>query len=76
MQKVIIICDQNFLKNISDLERVLQDFGGFQADEAKDIAFRCAGNKPVSVTVESSEQAEILAENLRKILNVNAAVEN
>lgn len=76
MPKVTIICDQNFLKNISEIERVLQSYGGFQTDEAKDIAFRCAGDKLVSVEVENSEQAKVLAENLNKILDVNAVVEN
>ena len=76
MPEVTIICDQNFLKNLSDIERVLQNHGGFSPDEAKEIAFHCAGDKPISVVVKNSEQAEKLAENLKKISDVNAVVED
>ena len=51
MAKVHIICDQNFLKNVSAIERALRDYGRFHPDEAKRIANLCAGPKPVSIEV-------------------------
>lgn len=75
MPKVTIICDQNYLKNVSAIERVLQQHGGFYPDEAKRIAISCAGDKPVHIEVDNAEQAKDIVENLNKIMDVNASVQ-
>ncbi len=74
MPKVIIICDQRLLKNLSSIERALQ--GYFHPDEAKRIANLCAGPDSVSIEVDNDEQARELAENPKKITSVDAHVES
>jgi hypothetical protein len=76
MAKVTIVCDQRFLKNVSAIERVLQDYGNFHPDETKRIANLCAGPDPVSIEVENDEQARELAKNLKKITAVDAGVKS
>lgn len=75
MPKVSITCDQNFLKNVSAIERVLLEHGRFHPDEAERIANLCAGHEPVSIHIENPEHANEIAANLKKIMDVDATVE-